>query len=226
MSEPTSDFLREFIARGYFHQCTDLEALDALAPQGPHHRLYRLRRHRAISLHVGNLVQIMMLRRLQQHRPPPDRADGRRHHQDRRSLGQGREPQAAERRRTSTPTSPASARSSTRFLELRRRPDRCVMVNNADWLDDLAYIPFLRDYRPPFLDQPHADLRQRQAAARARAAADLPRVQLHDPAGLRLPGARPAPRLRAADGRLRPVGQYRQRRRARPAGRRTARCSA
>jgi tyrosyl-tRNA synthetase len=63
------------------------------------------------------------------------------------------------------------------------------MVNNADWLDQLNYIPFLRDYRRALHHQPHADLRQREAAPRPRAAADLPRIQLHDPAGLRLPGA-------------------------------------
>ena len=70
MSEPQSEFLRNFIARGYFHQCTDLEGLDGLA------RANELVGYigfdaTAESLHVGNLVQIMLLRRLQQagHRP-------------------------------------------------------------------------------------------------------------------------------------------------------------
>ena len=63
MSEPTSDFLRDFIARGYFHQCTDLEGLDTLARKG------RITGYigfdaTADSLHVGSLVQIMLLRRL------------------------------------------------------------------------------------------------------------------------------------------------------------------
>ena len=74
--------------------------------------------------------------------------------------------------------------------------------------------------RAAFHDQPDADLRQRQAAARPRAAADVPRVQLHDPAGLRLPRAVAARGCRAADGRVRPVGQYRQRHRAGAADRR------
>jgi tyrosyl-tRNA synthetase len=74
------------------------------------------------------------------------------------------------------------------------------MVDNADWLDELNYIPFLRDYRPAFHHQPDADLRLREAAAGARAAADLPRVQLHDPAGLRLRGAVAALRLRLQMG--------------------------
>ena len=101
-----------------------------------------------------------------------------------------------------------------RFLTFGDGPTDAIMVNNADWLDTLEYIPFLRDVGPAFHDQPDADLRQRQAAARPRAAADLPRIQLHDPPGLRLPRAVAARRLPAADGRLRPVGQYRQRHRA------------
>ncbi len=55
-----------------------------------------------------------------------------------------------------------------------------------------------------------------EAAARARAGAVLPRIQLHDPAGLRLRRAGPALRLHPADGRLGPVGQHRQRHRPRP----------
>src|SRR5438128_714679 len=70
MTEYQSDLLRTLIARGYIHQMTDAAALDALAgrqivpgyigfdPTAP-------------SLHVGSLVQIMLLRRLQQagHKP-------------------------------------------------------------------------------------------------------------------------------------------------------------
>jgi tyrosyl-tRNA synthetase len=47
------------------------------------------------------------------------------------------------------------------------------MVNNADWLDTLGYVDLLRDVGPHFTDQPHADVRFGQAAARPRAAADL-----------------------------------------------------
>ena len=70
MIEPTSPFLREFVARGYFHQCTDLEALDALARDG---RVVAYVGYDATadSLHVGHLLSIMMLRRLQQHGHKP-----------------------------------------------------------------------------------------------------------------------------------------------------------
>ena len=59
--------------------------------------------------------------------------------------------------------------------------------------------------------QPHADLRFGEAAAGTRAPADLPRIQLHDPAELRFPRAQPPPRRDAADGRIGPVGQHRRR---------------
>ena len=83
-----SDFLRVVHERGYVHQCTRLGAARRAAAWA---------RARPISasmhgrrLHVGHLSAIMLLRWLQD-RPPADRADGRRHHQGRRSLGQRRE---------------------------------------------------------------------------------------------------------------------------------------
>ena len=59
------------------------------------------------------------------------------------------------------------------------------MVNNADWLDTLNYIDFLRDVGRHFSVNRMLTLRLGEAAARARAGAVLPRIQLHDPAGLR-----------------------------------------
>ncbi|MEJ2517571.1 MAG: hypothetical protein P8Y82_06160 [Methyloceanibacter sp.] len=70
MSTAKSDLLHELSARGYIHQCTDEAALDALA------RKEIITGYigfdcTAPSLHVGNLVSIMLLRKLQQtgHRP-------------------------------------------------------------------------------------------------------------------------------------------------------------
>ncbi len=70
MPEPRSEFLREIGRRGYLHQCTDLDGLDAAAVQGPI-SAYIGFDCTADSLHVGSLVPIMMLRRLQQtgHKP-------------------------------------------------------------------------------------------------------------------------------------------------------------
>ncbi|HRO04679.1 MAG TPA: tyrosine--tRNA ligase, partial [Terricaulis sp.] len=64
MTDVSSPFLRDAIARGQFHQCTDLEGLDKAAAKGV--TGYIGFDMTAPSLHVGNLTQIMFLRRLQQ----------------------------------------------------------------------------------------------------------------------------------------------------------------
>jgi tyrosyl-tRNA synthetase len=144
MSEPRSEFLRNFIARGYFHQCTDLEGLDALALAGGLTGYIGFDAT-AESLHVGNLVQIMLLRRLQQagHRPivlmgggttkigdPSGRDDTR------KLLG----PDDIARNIAGI------QQTFARFLKFGTGASDGIMTNNADWLDELAYIPFLRDY--------------------------------------------------------------------------------
>ena len=63
------------------------------------------------------------------------------------------------------------------------------MVDNADWLDALEYIPFLREIGQHFSINRMLSFDSRQAPARPRAVADLPRIQLHDPPGLRFPRA-------------------------------------
>ena len=63
MSEPKSDFLRDILARGFMHQCTDLDALDAAAAKGVV-TAYIGYDCTGPSLHVGHMVSIMMLRRM------------------------------------------------------------------------------------------------------------------------------------------------------------------
>ena len=75
--------------------------------------------------------------------------------------------------------------------DIRRRPDRRRHGQQRRLAGQAANTSRSCATSAPFHDQPHADLRQRQAAAGARAADDLPRIQLHDPAGLRLPGTVP-----------------------------------
>ncbi len=140
--EPRSDFLRDFVARGYLHQCTDLEAFDALARQS------RVTGYigfdaTADSLHVGSLVQIMLLCRLQQHGHRPIVLMGG---------GTTKIGDPSGRDETRKLLSPADI--DRNIAGIRRIFDRflsfgegeAVMANNADWLDGLAYIPFLRDY--------------------------------------------------------------------------------
>ena len=183
MSTYKSDFLNVLASRGFIHQISEPDALDALRAELHDHRLYRLRLHRALAAcrlaaadHDAALAAA--------DRPPADRADGRRHHARRRSLRQGREPQAPDRR-DDRRKSHGHPRGVREIPEVRRRPRRRRdgqqrrLAQHAQ----LHRLPARR--RPAFLGQPHAVLRLGEAAARAPAGAVVPRIQLHDPAGLR-----------------------------------------
>ncbi|MCB1885651.1 MAG: tyrosine--tRNA ligase [Geminicoccaceae bacterium] len=137
-----SELLRTLGARGYIHQCTDPEALDALACEGPI-TAYIGFDCTADSLHVGNLVGIMMLRVLQRtgHRPvalvgggttkvgDPSGKDTQRQLLDDAAIGRNKA---------------GIRRSLGAFLDFGR--EGAVLADNAEWLDGLAYIPFLRDF--------------------------------------------------------------------------------
>ena len=143
MSQYKSDLLSLLAQRGYIHQVTDPEGLDALAAReivpgyigfdatGP-------------SLHVGSLVQIMMLRRIQQagHRPivimgggtakvgDPSGKDDTRKMLDDAQLG----------------ANIASIKGSfERILSFDQGPTGALLIDNDDWLSKLGYIELLRD---------------------------------------------------------------------------------
>ena len=111
MSGFKSDFLRTLDERGFVHQISDPEGLDAACLKGPI-TAYIGFDATATSLHAGSLIQIMMLYWMQQtgHRPISLMGGGTTH--DRRPVLQGRGAQAALPKRTSPRTSRASARSS------------------------------------------------------------------------------------------------------------------
>ena len=142
-----SDFLRVLTERGYVHLCTDLEALDGAAAAGPI-TAYIGFDATADSLHVGSLVQIMMLRRLQQtgHKPIVVMGGG--------TTKVGAPSGKDESRKHLPPEIIASnmasiRRAFTRFLDFEGER-AAIMVDNAEWLDRLAYIDFLREYGPHF----------------------------------------------------------------------------
>ena len=144
MTEPKSEFLREIAGRGFLHQCTDLARLDARACQGPV-TAYIGYDCTADSLHVGNLVSIMLLRWLQNtgHKPIVLMGGGTTKVGDPSGKDEGRTllDDAAIARNM------ASIRSVfAQFLSFGEGPSDAVMVNNANWLDHLNYIEFLRDY--------------------------------------------------------------------------------
>jgi tyrosyl-tRNA synthetase len=143
MTAYQSTLLKLLDERGYIHQLTDAAALDALAGReivtG-----YIGFDATAPSLHVGSLVQIMMLRRLQQagHRPIVLMGGG--------TTKVGDPSGKDESRRLLTEEDIAGniagiRRVFERFLTFGDGPSDAIVVNNAEWLDRLMYIPFLRD---------------------------------------------------------------------------------
>jgi tyrosyl-tRNA synthetase len=143
MTAPRSEFLRTLQGRGFIHQCTDLDALDARALEG------RVTGYigfdaTADSLHVGSLVQIMMLRWLQKsgHRPIALMGGGT------TKIGDPSGRDEARQLLTDAQIDANIAGIRTAFdnlVHFGEGPSDAIMVNNADWLDSLQYIPFLRD---------------------------------------------------------------------------------
>jgi tyrosyl-tRNA synthetase len=139
-----SDFVRTIVDRGYLHQCTDLDALDGLAAEGTL-VAYIGFDCTAPSLHVGSLVSIMLLRHFQQsgHKPIVLMGGGT------TKVG---DPSGRDDTRKLLGEDDIAANMAgikqvfSKFLLFGDGPTDAVMVNNADWLDDLDYIPFLRDY--------------------------------------------------------------------------------
>jgi tyrosyl-tRNA synthetase len=143
MSTLRSSFLAAAIERGFVHQCTDLETLDE-----------RLRNGRvtgyigydctADSLHVGSLVGIMLLRLFQScgHKPIVLMGGGT------TRIGDPSGKDEARRLLDDAEIARNMAGIRTvfaKFIDFGDGPSDAVMVNNADWLDELRYIPLLRD---------------------------------------------------------------------------------
>src|SRR5271155_820424 len=138
-----SDFLRTLHERGFIHQQTDAAALDAAARRGVV-TAYVGYDATADSLHVGNLVSIMLLRHLQRtgHRPIVLMGGGTTKVGD----PSGRD----ETRQLLSETQIAANIASIRqifehYLDFGDGPTGAMVVNNDDWLGKLEYIPFLRD---------------------------------------------------------------------------------
>jgi tyrosyl-tRNA synthetase len=143
-----SDLLRVLHARGYVHQVTDLAALDARAAKGPITGYIGFDAT-ASSLHVGSLVQIMILRWLQKtgHRPivlmgggttkvgDPSGKDASRQLLDDAAIARNLE---------------GIKRAFAPFLTFGTGPNDAVMLDNDAWLSGYGYIQFLREFGPHF----------------------------------------------------------------------------
>ena len=144
MTEPRSDFLREITGRGFMHQCTDLDGLDALAEKGPI-RAYIGFDCTADSLHIGSLVPIMMLRWLQKtgHKPIVLMGGGTTKIGDPSGKDESRQLLSEDRIRANMA---GIRRIFDRYLVFGDGPTDAIMIDNADWLDQLKYVDFLREY--------------------------------------------------------------------------------
>jgi tyrosyl-tRNA synthetase len=141
---PRSDFIRVMQERGYIHQCTDLAALDAAAAACPI-TAYVGYDCTADSLHIGHLISIMMLRWFQKtgHRPIVLMGGGTTKVGDPTDKDQQRPLLTDE---VINANLASIRRTFSRFLDFGETGGGAVMVNNADWLEKLGYIEFLREY--------------------------------------------------------------------------------
>ena len=143
MTQIRSDFLRTISERGFLHQCTDIEALDRKLSEGPQH-CYIGFDCTADSLHVGSLLPIMLLRWWQKtgNRPIVLMGGGTTRIGDPSGKDESRKMLSDDdiaRNLTGIKS------IFTRYLDFSG-PLATQMVNNADWLDQLNYIEFLRDF--------------------------------------------------------------------------------
>ena len=149
MTTYSSDFIKEIIARGFIHQATDINNLDKLLDKSHIIPAYIGFDCTASSLHVGSLIQIMLLKWFQKcgHKPIV-------------LLGGG----------TSLVGDPSGKDESrklinediiksnfigikdvfNKFLNFDQGDNKALMVDNAEWLKNLNYIEFLRDYGKHF----------------------------------------------------------------------------
>ena len=140
---PKSDFLRVMIERGFLADCTDYQGLDEACAKGvvPGYIGFDAT---AASLHVGSLIQIMMLRWLQKcgGRPIVLMGGGTTKVGD----PSGRDTERSLLTAEKIDANIAGIRQVfASYVTFGEGPGDAIMVNNAEWLDELKYIDFLRD---------------------------------------------------------------------------------
>lgn len=138
-----SEFLRTFVERGAYYDCSAPEDLDALFAK-ERVTAYIGFDCTAKSMHIGNLVQLMTLRRLQQagHRPIVLMGGGTTKLGDPSGKDEVRKILSPEQIDENKKSMVAGI---SHLLKFGNGPSDAIMVDNADWLDELEYIPFLRD---------------------------------------------------------------------------------
>lgn len=146
--DPQSSFLQQMDSRGHIYQVTDEKGLDAYAASGPR-VAYIGFDATAPSLHVGHMVSIMALRRFQQAGGKPIVLIGG----GTTKIG---DPTDKEKSRPILTEAEIAANAEgiknafKPFLKFGSGPSDAIMVDNAEWLDAIKYIEFLRDYGKHF----------------------------------------------------------------------------
>ena len=145
MTGHRSEFLKTVAERGFLHQCTDSDGLDATLSEGVPKLCYIGFDCTADSLHVGSLMPIMLLRLWQRsgHKPIVLMGGGTTKVGDPSGKDESRQLLSAERIDANME---GIKRVFSQFLVFGDGPTDAVMMNNADWLDELSYIPFLREF--------------------------------------------------------------------------------
>ncbi|MEE2662399.1 MAG: tyrosine--tRNA ligase [Pseudomonadota bacterium] len=145
MNTATSDFIEVITERGFLHQCTDIDALTETLDKGTPATCYIGFDCTADSLHVGSLLPIMLLRWFQKcgHKPIVLMGGGTSRVGDPSGKDEARQLLSEE-------AISANKRSIQsifeKFLKFGVGSTDAIMVDNADWLNELSYIRFLRDY--------------------------------------------------------------------------------
>src|SRR5215204_2294634 len=143
MSTYKSDFLNVLASRGFIHQISEPEALDARARNSTITGYIGFD-CTAPSLHIGSLLPIMMLYWLQQtgHRPIALMGGGTTRVGDPSGKDESRRILSDE---TIDQNLKGIRATFSKFLKFGDRPGDALMANNADWLNTLSYVDFLRD---------------------------------------------------------------------------------
>jgi tyrosyl-tRNA synthetase len=148
MSEYKSRLVHDLVDRGYMFQATDIDGLDAAASKGVMTGYIGFDAT-APSLHVGSLVQIMMLRRMQQagHKPIILMGGGTTKIGDPSGKDKSRQmltDDVIEANKTSI------LKAFSRLVRIGDGPTDALVVDNDEWLSKFGYIQFLRDFGPHF----------------------------------------------------------------------------
>lgn len=142
--KPTSEFLQVMQSRGFVQDCTDLEGLDTALNEGivPAYIGFDCT---ADSLHIGNMLQIMMLRWLQKtgHKPIVLMGGGTTKIGDPSGKDESRQLLTPEKINENME---GMKRGFASYITFGDGPTDAQMLNNAEWLDELNYVEFLRDY--------------------------------------------------------------------------------